>query len=147
MFVQRILNGFILGMLGYLVINDSQKIKKLNDIERFLWDISSDIKDIKEVIVEQKEFNEFLEGIKPDKKEVKETTFKDFVEEVNEETGETNPNLIYEDDNINDEKSSDSSSDGWKEVKSDNEDNCEEKNNRSDKEEVEGDINTDTSNE
>ena len=143
MFVQRILNGFILGLLGYLVINDTQKVKKLNDIERFLLNISSDIKDIKEVIIEQKDFNEFLEGIKSDK----ETSFKDFAEEINEETGEKNPNLIYDNDNINDEKSSDSSSDGWKEVKSDNENNCEEKNNRSDEGEVEEDINTDTSNE
>ena len=144
MFVQRILNGFILGLLGYLVINDSQKIKKLNDIERFLWNISSDIKDIKDVNVEQKEFNDFLERINSDTKVVEDISFRDFSEEVNEETGEKNPNLIYDDDNINninnidtEEKSSDSSSDGWKEVKSDNENNCEEKNDGSDEEEVE----------
>ena len=150
MFVQRILNGFILGLLGYLVINDTQKVKKLNDIERFLLNISSDIKDIKEVIIEQKDFNEFLHGIDDNKesnmkeelskeellKEVKNITTNFLEEEKNEKTGEINPNLIYDNDNTG-EKSSDSSSDGWKEVRTDSENNSEEKNDECDKVEME----------
>jgi hypothetical protein len=132
MLVGNIINGITLGLLGFLVINESVKIRKLNDLERFLYVISNDIKDIKEVIIEQKEFNEFLNGI--DKK----VSHHDFQEDKNEETGEINPNLIYDDNT--EEKSSDSSSDGWKEVRTDNENNCEKKNNECDQDEMESDT-------
>ena len=140
----RVINGLMLGLLGFLVINDSVKIRKLNDIERFLYRISNDVKDIKETL-EQKDFNEFLNGIDDNKestmkkessneellKEVKNITTNFLEEEKNEETGETNPNLIYDDNT--EEKSSDTSSDGWKEVRTDSENNSEEKNNECDK--------------
>ena len=146
--VGRVVNGLMLGILGYLVINDSVKIRKLNDIERFLYVISNDIKDIKEVTVEQKEFRDFLEGIEIGNtstkdetsknnlvKEVKNITTNFLKEDKNEETGEVNPNLIYDDNT--EEKSSDSSSDGWKEVRTDSENNSEEKNDACDQNEVE----------
>jgi len=146
--VGHVVNGLMLGILGFLVINDSVKIRKLNDIERFLYVISNDIKDIKEVTVEQKEINDFLEGIEIGNTTTKDETSKinlvkednnittNFLEEDdNEETGEVNPNLIYDDNT--EEKSSDTSSDGWKEVRTDNENNSEEKNDECDKVEVE----------
>tara|TARA_B100000287_G_scaffold434603_1_gene499528 strand:- start:286 stop:747 length:462 start_codon:yes stop_codon:yes gene_type:complete len=140
----RVINGLMLGLLGFLVINDSVKIRKLNDIERFLYRISNDVKDIKETL-EQKEYNDFLNGIDDNKestmkkessneeplKEVKNIATNFLEEEKNEETGETNPNLIYDDNT--EEKSSDTSSDGWKEVRTDSENNSEEKNNECDK--------------
>lgn len=146
-------NGIMLGLLGYIVINDSVKIRKLNDIERFLHRISTEITDIKETL-EQKEFNDFLQGIDDNKesimkdttkedslteelvKEVKHITTNFLEEEKNEETGETNSNLIYDNDNT-EEKSSDTSSDGWKEVRTDSENNSEEKNDGCDQNEVE----------
>ena len=152
--VGHVVNGLMLGILGFLVINDSVKIRKLNDIERFLYVISNDIKDIKdikEVAVEQKEFNDFLEGI-----EIGNTSTKDEISKINlvkednnittnfleeddnEETGEVNPNLIYDDNT--EEKSSDTSSDGWKEVRTDNENNSEEKNNECIQDEMESDT-------
>lgn len=139
----RVINGLMLGLLGYLVINDSQKIKKLNDIERFLYRISEEISDIKETL-EQKDFNDFLQGIEnTDKSNVKEESSKEvknivtnfLEEEKDEKTGEINPNLIY--DNNTEEKSSDSSSDGWREVRTDSENNSEEKNGECDQNEVE----------
>ena len=139
----RVINGFMLGLLGYLVINDSVKIKKINNIERFLYRISEEITDIKETL-EQKEYNDFLQGIEiTDKSNVKEDSLKEvknittnfLEEERNEKTGEINPNLIYDDNT--EEKSSDSSSDGWKEVRTDSENNSEEKNDECDQNEVE----------
>lgn len=139
----RVINGLMLGLLGYLVINDSVKMKKLNNIEIFLYRISNEITDIKETL-EQKEFNDFLQGIEiTDKSNVKEESLKEvknittnfLEEEKNEETGEINPNLIYDDNT--EEKSSDSSSDGWKEVRTDSENNSEEKNDECAKVEVE----------
>lgn len=145
----RVINGLMLGLLGFLVINDSVKIRKLNDIERFLYRISNEVTDIKETL-EQKDFNDFLQGI-DDKNEstIKEETLKEeplkevknittnfLEEEKNEKTGEVNPNLIYDNDNT-EEKSSDSSSDGWKEVRTDSENNSEEKNGECDQDEVE----------
>lgn len=139
----RVINGLMLGLLGYLVINDSQKIKKLNDIERFLYRISEEISDIKETL-EQKDFNDFLQGIEnTDKSNVKEESLEEvknittnfLEEEKDEKTGEINPNLIY--DNNTEEKSSDSSSDGWREVRTDSENNSEEKNGECDQNEVE----------
>ena len=139
----RVINGFMLGLLGYLVINDSVKIKKINNIERFLHRISEEITDIKETL-EQKDFNDFLQGIEiTDKSNVKEEPLKEvknittnfLKEDKNEETGEVNPNLIYDDNT--EEKSSDSSSDGWKEVRTDSENNSEEKNDACDQNEVE----------
>jgi len=139
----RVINGLMLGLLGYLVINDSVKIKKINNIERFLHRISDEITDIKETL-EQKEISDFLQGIDDNKdsnmkeeslKEVKNITTNFLEEEKNEETGEVNPNLIYDDNT--EEKSSDSSSDGWKEVRTDSENNSEEKNDKCDKVEVE----------
>lgn len=141
----RVINGLMLGLLGFLVINDSVKIRKLNDIERFLYRISTEINDIKETL-EQKDFNDFLQGIEDNKeslKEVKNITTNFLEEEKNEKTGEINPNLIYDDNT--EEKSSDSSSDGWKEVRTDSENNSEEKNGECDQDEVE--RNTETSNE
>ena len=141
--VGRVVNGLMLGILGYLVINDSVKIRKLNDIERFLYRISNEITDIKETL-EQKDFNDFLQGIEiTDKSNVKEEPLKEvknittnfLKEDKNEETGEVNPNLIYDDNT--EEKSSDSSSDGWKEVRTDSENNSEEKNDACDQNEVE----------
>lgn len=145
----RVINSFALGLLGFLVINDSVKIRKINNIERFLHRISDEITDIKETL-KQKEFNEFLQEIEINKesivkeeslkcessKEVKNITTNFLEEEKNEETGEVNPNLIYNDDNI-EEKSSDSSSDGWKEVRTDSENNSEEKNGEFDQNEME----------
>lgn len=146
-------NGIMLGLLGYIVINDSVKIRKLNNIERFLYRISNEVTDIKETL-EQKEFNDFLQGIDDNKesimkdttkedslteelvKEVKHITTNFLEEEKNEETGETNSNLIYDNDNT-EEKSSDTSSDGWKEVRTDSENNSEEKNDGCDQNEVE----------
>lgn len=149
--VGHVVNGLMLGILGFLVINDSVKIRKLNDIERFLYVISNDIKDIKEVTVEQKEINEFLEGIEIGNtstkdetsknnlvKEVKNITTNFLEEEKNEKTGEINPNLIYDDNT--EEKSSDTSSDGWKEVRTDSENNSEEKNDECDQDEMESDT-------
>lgn len=148
------LNGIMLGLLGYIVINDSVKIRKLNDIERFLYRISNEVTDIKEIL-EQKEFNDFLQGIDDNKesimkdttkedslteelvKEVKHITTNFLEEEKNEETGETNSNLIYDNDDNTEEKTSDSSSDGWKEVRTDSENNSEEKNDECDQDEVE----------
>tara|TARA_B100000900_G_C20513742_1_gene689125 strand:- start:499 stop:948 length:450 start_codon:yes stop_codon:yes gene_type:complete len=138
----RVINGFMLGLLGFLVLNDSMKIKKLNDIERFLYRISNEITDIKEIL-EQKDINDFLQGIDDNKdstkvvlpKEDKKITTNFIEEEKNEKTGEINPNLIYDDNT--EEKSSDSSSDGWKEVRTDSENNSEEKNNECDKVEME----------
>ena len=139
----RVINGFMLGLLGYLVLNDSVKIRKLNNIERFLYRISEEITDIKETL-EQKEFNDFLQGIEiTDKSNVKEESLKEIKnittnfleEEKNEKTGEVNPNLIYDDNT--EEKSSDSSSDGWREVRTDSENNSEEKNDECAKVEVE----------
>lgn len=141
----RVINGLMLGLLGFLVINDSVKIRKLNDIERFLYRISTEINDIKETL-EQKDFNDFLQGIEDNKeslKEVRNITTNFLEEEKNKETGEVNPNLIYDDNT--EEKSSDSSSDGWREVRTDSENNSEEKNDECDKVEVE--RNTETSNE
>lgn len=144
----RVINSFALGLLGFLVINDSVKIRKLNDIERFLHRISDEITDIKETI-EQKDFNDFLQEIEVNKesivkeeslkcessKEVKNINTNFLEEEKNEETGEVNSNLIYDDNT--EEKSSDSSSDGWKEVRTDSENNSEEKNGECDQDEVE----------
>ena len=145
--VGRVVNGFMLGILGYLVINDSVKIRKLNDLERFLYRISEEITDIKETL-EQKEIRDFLEGIEIGNtstkdetsknnlvKEVKNITTNFLKEDKNEETGEVNPNLIYDDNT--EEKSSDTSSDGWKEVRTDSENNSEEKNDECDQNEVE----------
>lgn len=145
--VGRVVNGLMLGILGYLVINDSVKIRKLNDLERFLYRISEEITDIKETL-EQKEIRDFLEGIEIGNtstkdetsknnlvKEVKNITTNFLKEDKNEETGEVNPNLIYDDNT--EEKSSDTSSDGWKEVRTDSENNSEEKNDECDQNEVE----------
>tara|TARA_B000000557_G_C20809377_1_gene459264 strand:+ start:1668 stop:2114 length:447 start_codon:yes stop_codon:yes gene_type:complete len=137
----RVINGFMLGLLGYLVINESVKIRKLNDIERFLYRISNDVKDVKEIF-EQKDLNEFLQEIDDKDSTTKEESLKEIKnitnfleEEKNDETGEVNPNLIYNDNT--EEKSSDTSSDGWKEVRTDSENNSEEKNDECDKVEVE----------
>ena len=148
--VGRVVNGLMLGILGYLVINDSVKIRKLNDIERFLYRISEEITDIKETL-EQKEIRDFLEGIEIGNtstkdetsknnlvKEVKNITTNFLKEDKNEETGEVNPNLIYDDNT--EEKSSDTSSDGWKEVRTDSENNSEEKNDECDQDEMESDT-------
>lgn len=138
----RVINSFALGLLGFLVINDSVKIRKLNDIERFLYRISNEITDIKETL-DQKDFNDFLQGIDDNKestkvvllKEDKKITTNFLEEEKNEKTGEVNPNLIYDDNT--EEKSSDSSSDSWKEVRTDSENNSEEKIGECDQDEVE----------
>ena len=140
----RVINGITLGLLGILIINDSVKIRKLNDIERNLYRLSDDINDIKEN-QEQNIVNDFLQGIDENKesnvkeestmKEVKNINTNFLEEDKNEETGEINPNLIYDDNT--EEKSSDSSSDGWKEVRTDSENNSEEKNNEYHQDEVE----------
>ena len=148
MIIGRVVNGVIIGLLGYIIVNDYKKLRLLMNLERFIHIISDDVKDIKDTF-DQKDFNEFLNGIdncNTDNKrdDVSEKKFDNNVklitkfvdEKVNEETGEVNPNLIYNDDNI-EEKSSDSSSDGWKEVRTDSENNSEEKNDECDKVEVE----------
>jgi len=127
----RVINGFMVGILGFLVINESTKIRKLNNIEKLLSCISDNVKDIGGYL-EQKDFNEnFKSNI--NKETQLSTSF--LQEEINEETGEVNPNLIYDDDT--EEKSSESSSDGWKEVRTDSENNSEEKNDGCDNDETE----------
>ena len=141
MIIGRVVNGVIIGLLGYIIVNDYKKLRLLMNLERFIHIISDDVKDIKDTF-EKKEFNEFLNGIdncNTDKYNVKEESLKEesskevknittnfLEEEKNEGTGEVNPNLIYDDNT--EEKSSDSSSDGWKEVRTDSENNSEEKN-------------------
>ena len=106
MLYTRVATGFILGALGYLVINDTHRIMKLNKIEILLTMLLSDIAHLKEELVDKKEFTDCIERL-----EVEEL--------VNQETGEVNPNLIYEDDTPTcDEnvRADDSSSDEWREV-------------------------------
>ena len=118
MLYSRVATGFILGTLGYLVINDTHRIMKLNKIEILLTMLLNDIAHLKEELVDKKEFTECMERLEVE-------------EMVNKETGEVNPNLIYEDDvitnheKVTDEenvtgeenvKVDDSSSDEWREV-------------------------------
>lgn len=123
MLYSRIATGFILGTLGYLVINDTHRVMKLNKIEILLTMLLSDIAHLKEELVDKKEFTDCMERLEDE-------------ETVNKETGEVNPNLIYDDDVITDNETNkvddsssdeekageenvkvdDSSSDEWREV-------------------------------
>ena len=106
MLYTRVVTGFILGALGYLVINDTHRIMKLNKIEILLTILLSDIAHLKDELVDKKEFKECMEAL-------------DIEEMINRKTGEVNPNLIYDDDTPTcDEnvRADDSSSDEWREV-------------------------------
>ena len=74
----RVLNVIFGGIIGYHII---QNLRDNRLILLTLFSVRNDIKDIKD-IMENKEFNNIMG------------------EQINLDTGETNPNFIYENDRI-----------------------------------------------
>lgn len=122
-----VINGIFLGILGFLVVNEEQQKRKLNDMETNLQNLSRELKHF----IDKKEFNGITRNVIIKKNP---SYTHEVSEEVDEKTEETNPNLVYGDSiSENEECSSESSSDGWKEVRTSSEDICEETDSRDDK--------------
>ena len=118
MILLRIWNVFFSGTVAVLLYRDMKKTQKIKEIEEKLHEL-----------IREKEMEELRLELPDDYKE----------DSVDETTGEENPNLIYEDKSSSEARarvaeepeeaqaepenthSSETSSDGWKEVKSEEE--------------------------